>query len=277
MHEVHSYIWSDMAKDKELGIKTVEGMRIINAQSPDHQFIRVSMIPTLLSFVRENKAYADTFGIFEIGHTVDGTLADGTCNELTKLGACLFSKSESEEALFMRCRDVIAELVGDILHKKAEFVSCEPRFEYMHPVNTFAVKVDGSLIGTLSVPHPTVLANIDKKCAVAFFEITTKDFAAIEAGKVKYSEPSKFPGVDIDLTFAVDISTVDLTALTALAKSVSGEYLGDVKVKDIYTADGITALTLRFSFVSSERTLTKGELGTDKIIEAFAAQGINMK
>ena len=277
MHEVHSYIWSDMAKDKELGIKTVEGMRIINAQSPDHQYIRVSMIPTLLSFVRENKAYADTFGIFEIGHTVDGTLADGTCNELTKLGACLFSKSESEEALFMRCRDVIAELVGDILHKKAEFVSCEPRFEYMHPVNTFAVKVDGSVIGTLSVPHPTVLASIDKKCAVAFFEITTKDFAAIEAGKVKYSEPSKFPGVDIDLTFAVDISTVDLTALTALAKSVSGEYLGDVKVKDIYTADGITALTLRFSFVSSERTLTKGELGTDKIIEAFAAQGINMK
>ncbi len=277
MHEVHSYIWSDMAKDKELGIKTAEGVRVINAQSPDHQYIRISMIPTLLSFAKENKAYADTFGIFEIGHTVDGLNADGTCNELSKLGVCLFSKSESEEALFMRCRDVIAELVGDILHKDAEFVSVEPRFDYMHPVNTFAIKVGGAEIGALSVPHPTVLANIDKKCAVAFFEITTKDFAAVEPAKVKYAEPSKFPGVDIDLTFAVDISAVDLTKLTALAKSASGEYLTDVKVKDIYTADGVTALTLRFSFVSNERTLTKGELGTDKILEAFAAEGINLK
>ena len=277
MHEVHSYIWSDMAKDKELGIKTAEGVRVINAQSPDHQYIRISMIPTLLSFAKENKSYADTFGIFEIGHTVDGLNADGTCNELSKLGACLFSKTENEEALFMRCRDVIAELVGDILHKDAEFVSVEPRFDYMHPVNTFAVKVDGVEIGTLSVPHPTVLANIDKKCAVAFFEIVTKDFAAVEPAKVKYAEPSKFPGVDIDLTFSVDISAVDLTKLTALAKSASGEYLTDVKVKDIYTADGVTALTLRFSFVSNERTLTKGELGTDKILEAFAAEGINLK
>ena len=277
MHEVHSYIWSDMAKDKELGIKTAEGMRVINAQSPDHQYIRISMIPTLLSFTRENKAYADTFGIFEIGHTVDGLNADGTCNELTKLGVCLFSKTEGEEALFMRCRDVIAELVGDILHKNAEFASAEPRFDYMHPVNTFAVKVDGAEIGTLSVPHPTVLANIDKKCAVAFFEIVTKDFAAVEPAKVKYAEPSKFPGVDIDLTFSVDISAVDLTKLAALAKSASGEYLTDVKVKDIYTADGVTALTLRFSFVSNERTLTKGELGTDKILEAFAKEGVNMK
>ncbi len=277
MHEVHSYIWSDMAKDKELGIKTAEGVRVINAQSPDHQYIRISMIPTLLSFAKENKSYADTFGIFEIGHTVDGLNADGTCNELSKLGVCLFSKTENEEALFMRCRDVIAELVGDILHKDAEFVSVEPRFDYMHPVNTFAVKVGGCEIGTLSVPHPTVLANIDKKCAVAFFEITTKDFAAVEPAKVKYAEPSKFPGVDIDLTFSVDISAVDLTKLAALAKSASGEYLTDVKVKDIYTADGVTALTLRFSFVSNERTLTKGELGTEKIIEAFAAEGINLK
>ena len=277
MHEVHSYIWSDMAKDKELGIKTAEGVRVINAQSPDHQYIRISMIPTLLSFAKENKSYADTFGIFEIGHTVDGLNADGTCNELSKLGVCLFSKTESEEALFMRCRDVIAEIVGDILHKNAEFVSVEPRFDYMHPVNTFAVKVDGCEIGTLSVPHPTVLSNIDKKCAVAFFEITTKDFAAVEPAKVKYAEPSKFPGVDIDLTFSVDISVVDLTKLAALAKSASGEYLTDVKVKDIYTADGVTALTLRFSFVSNERTLTKGELGTDKILEAFAAEGINLK
>ena len=179
----------------------------------------------------------------------------------------------------MRCRDVIAELVGDILHKNAEFVSVEPRFDYMHPVNTFAVKVGGFEVGTLSVPHPTVLGNIDKKCAVAFCEIDVKKFAAQEIGKIKYKEPSKFPGMDIDLTFNADVSKVDLMALTALAKSVAGETLTDVKVKDIYTQDGVTALTLRFFFVSHEKTLNRQEVqgSVDKIIEAFKSEDLVMK
>ena len=279
LHEVHSYIWSDIQKDKELGIETVQGMRIINAQTPDHQYIRVSMIPTLLSFVKENKTYSDTYGIFEIGHTVNGVREDGLCREVNKLGVALYSKAKSEEALFMECRDIIAELTSDILHKNAEFKSCEAKYGYMHPVNTFEVLVDGTAIGILSVPHPTVLSNIDKKCAVAFFEIETEKFASVTAGKIKYAEPSKFPGMDIDLTFNADIGSVDLAALTATAKRASGEYLTAVKVKDIYTADGVCALTLRFSFVSAERTLTRGEVqeSVDKIIAAFEKESLTMK
>ena len=279
MHEVHSYIWSDSEKDKDLGIDTYRGMRIINAQTPDHQFIRISMIPTLLSFVKENRSYADNYGIFEIGHTVEGTLDNGLCREVSKLGAVLYSKTEGEEALFMQCRDVVSELVSDILHRDVEFTSVEAEFGYMHPVNTFAISVGGERVGTLSVPHPTVLGNIDKKCAVSFFEIDVKKFAAKEIGKIKYKEPSKFPGMDIDLTFNADISSVNLNTLTAIAKSVAGETLTDVKVKDIYTADGVTALTLRFFFVSHEKTLNRQEVqgSVDKIIESFKAEGLVMK
>ena len=101
LHEVHSYIWSDVQKNRELGIETPENVRIINAQTPDHKYLRVSMIPTLLSFVKENKSYSDSFGIFEIGHTVDGFKENGYCNEEKKLGCVLYSKNESEEELFM--------------------------------------------------------------------------------------------------------------------------------------------------------------------------------
>ena len=279
MHEVHSYIWSDMQKEKELGIETVRGMRIINAQSPDHQYIRASMIPTMLAFLRENKAYSETFGIFEIGHTVDGTNEDGTCREITKLGAAFFSKALTEEDLFMHCRDIIAELSSDILHKNPVFTSVEPAYGYMHPVNTFDVSVDGVKFGTLSVPHPTVLSNIDKKCAVAFFEIETAAFASVKVGKVKYAEPSKFPAIDIDLTFNADVSAINFSSLSEKAKEIAGELLADIKVKDIYTADGVTALTLRFSFVSAERTLSKQELtpSTDALIAELAKEGLVFK
>ncbi len=277
-HEVHSYIWSDSKKNEDLGIKTPTNVSIINAQTPDHTHLRVSMIPTLLAFVKENKSYSDDFGIFEIGHTVEGLKENGECNEKNKLGAVIFSKTMTEEAVFLKMRDIAAELIADILHKDAKFESSE-LYDFCHPVNTFDIMVDGVKIGYIAVPHPTVLDNIDKKSAISFFEIFTEDFAKITAADVKYAEPSKFPAIEIDMTFSADVSKIDFDALTAAAKEAAGELLSDVRLKDIYTADGISAVTFRFAFVSSERTLTKQELAptTDAICKALEPQGLTLK
>ncbi len=279
MHEVHSYIWSDIQKNRELGIETPDNVRIINAQTPDHAILRVSMIPTLLSFVKDNRAYADDFGIFEIGHTVCGLREDGMCDEQNKLGAAFFSKSTDEETLFLRARDAVAELCSDILHRAPEFVSAECDFDFEHPVNSFDIVIDGVKLGYLSVPHPTVLENIDKKCAVAFFEIFTEKFATVKVGSAKYSVPSKFPAIDIDVTFTADIGAIVFGDVVAAAKSAAGEMLSDVKVQDIYSADGVSAITLRFSFVAMDRTLTKQELTpvTDAVAAELAKLGLAVK
>ena len=279
LHEVHSYIWSDAKKNAELGIETPDNVTVINAQTPDHAHLRVSMIPTLLAFAKENRGYADSFGIFEIGHTVDGLREDRTCNEQNKLGVVLYSKACGEEALFGRAVDMARELVADILHKDAQFESIEAPFDFAHPVNSFAITVEGKRVGYVGVPHPTVLENVDKKCAVAFFEIVTADFASVKADTTKYKEPSKFPAIEIDMTFNADISAVDFVALCASAKSVAGESLSDVRVHDIYTADGVSALTLRFAFVSEERTLSKQELtpAIDAIVAELSKMGLSIK
>ena len=280
MHEVHSYIWSDDAKNAELGIRTPENVRVINAQTPDHQYLRVSMIPTLLSFARENKSYRDEFSIFEIGHTVEGLRADGACNEQNKLGVVTYSKLADEETLFLRMRDVVSELCLDILHRRPAFVSGEVDFDFEHPVNSFDIVVEGVKIGYLSVPHPVVLGNIDKKCAVAFFEINTEAFSRIPAAANKYKEPSRFPAIDIDLTYVADPSRVVFEDVVRVATEVAGELLSDVKLKYVYTdAEGVTAITFTFSFVSAERTLSKQEIEptTAAITAALGALGLVFK
>ena len=279
LHEVHSYIWSDAKKNAELGINTPDNVTVINAQTPDHAHLRVSMIPTLLAFAKENRGYADSFGIFEIGHTVDGLREDRTCNEQNKLGVVLYSKSCGEEALFGRAVDMAKELVSDILHKDAQFESIDAPFDFAHPVNSFAITVEGKTVGYVGVPHPTVLENVDKKCAVAFFEIATAEFASVKADTTKYKEPSKFPAIEIDMTFNADISAVDFIALCNAAKTVAGGSLADVRVHDIYNADGVSALTLRFAFVSEERTLSKQELtpAIDAIVAELSKMGLSIK
>ena len=280
IHEVHSYIWSDIKKNDELGIETPDNVRIINAQTPDHAILRRSMIPTLLSFAKENRGYADDFGIFEIGHTVDGKRENGECDEQNKLGVLLYSKTKNEETLFLRAADAVRELVCDILHKTPEFVSADCDYDFEHPVNSFDITVDGKKIGYISVPHPTVCENIDKKCAIAFFEIKTEAFAKTAVGALKYAEPSKFPAIEIDVTFATDPAGLVFGQLVECAKNAAGELLSDMWLKDVYTAeDGSYAVTFRFAFLSRERTLTKQELTpvVEAITSAYSALGIAIK
>ena len=280
LHEVHSYIWSDKAKNDELGIETPDNVKIINAQTPDHAVLRRTMIPTLLAFAKENKSYSDSFGIFEIGHTVEGLRENGECNEQNKLGVVLYSKTECEESLFMRARDIARELCCDVLHTEPEFISAECEYGFQHPVNSFDIFIAGEKIGYIGVPHPTVLENIDKKCAVSFVEIKTEAFAKVEVARAKYQEPSKFPAIEIDVTFTADVGAIVFGELVKSAKAAGGEMLREVVVKDIYTAeDGSSSITLRFSFASAERTLTKQELtpATDAIIAALAPAGLALK
>ena len=278
MHEVHSYIWSDLAKNRALGIETPENVRVINAQTPDHQFLRVSMIPTLLSFTKENRGYGEEFSIFEIGHTVEGLRADGKCNEQKKLGAVLFSRKESEEKTFLRARDAIVELCEDILHKSPVFTPTEPVFGFEHPQNCYTVSVADTVIGYLSLPYPTVKEAIDKKASIAFFEIHTDTFSKVSAGIVKYTEPSRFPAIEMDMTFVCEIGSVNFELLKDAAKAATDAPLTSVSVQDIYEGDGekSATLTLRFAFSASDRTLTKQELlpAMDAIAKAYATLGV---
>ena len=65
-----------------------------------------------------------------------------------------------------------------------------------------------------------------------------------------------------------------------MAKAVAPKNLASVKVKDIYTKDDVSSLTLRFAFTSTERTLTRAEVQewVDAILAEYKANaGLEMK
>ena len=279
MHEVHSYIWCDKAKYAEIGIEVEPNVSLLNAQTPEHTVLRRSMIPTLLSFTQENKGFAKTYGIFEIGHVVLGTNDDGTCCERKMLGAVLYSRDEGEEATFLAVRDRVAALFDRILHKTPRFVRTEAAHKWQHPVNSFAVVCDGVTVGTLAATHPAVSQSIDKKAAICFAELDMESFAALAEGVLPYKEVSKYPAIDIDLCFIASIPAIDFDVLKEAAYRAAGEILTGIAVSDVYESGEESTLTLRFTFSSSERTLTKSELQDtiDAIIGQYGALGLQFK
>ncbi len=278
MHEVHSYIWYDGKKMKKLGLDIDENVRILNMTTPENGTLRSTMLPTLLGFAYDNRSFAKSFGIFEVGRVIEGIKENNECNERKKLGFLTFSKEDSEKELYFKTLDVVRCLFDHIKHGAVTFKKAEPKFNYQHPKNTSDILYDGIKVGTINTLHPKNLAKIDKNSAVVCVELDLMIVEELEVKAVNFEEPSKFPSIDYDLSFVINDS-IRYEQIASAWESQNVAELGEAQVIDLYEADGVKSMAVRLTFSSDERTLSMEEVQSvvDKAIENLAKMGVTLK
>lgn len=275
LHEVHSYIWAYYDEYKALGLAVEDNVKLLNATNPNIETLRRSMIPTQLCQVRGNTAFAPSFGIFEIGRTVDGLDENGMCREYKKLAITLFSKTDSTETLYLSLRDMLAVLSLDIKHKPLSFTAEKATHDYQHPRNLNTVLCDGVALGELGVVHPTVAKKIDKKAAIVYAEIDVRAFSEIADAGIVYREPSRFPGMEVDLSFVSET----YAPIGAAIEAANCPWIQDVDVVDTYRDESGKSITVRLVFSDDQRTLKREEVMevADQIIASLSKQNIALK
>ena len=277
LHELHSYVWSYYDELKAIGLDADGVIKLDGATNPNIETIRRSIIPTQLCQVKSNTSFALRFGIFEIGRVVTGLDENNNCIEKKKLAITLFSKIAPVSVLFYKLRDILEIMSDDIKHKPLTFEAKQAEYPYQHPVNLNRVFCDGVEIGEIGIIYPTVQKKIDKKASIVYAEIDVDAFANIENASIQYIEPSRFPEMEIDLSF---ISKTFAPISIAIAEAKS-PLVKNVYVTDIYEDenDGSKSITTRIVFAHPERTLTKEEVTevTDKIIATLKDKGIELK
>lgn len=277
LHELHSYVWAYYDELKALGIDVEGEIKLEGASNPNIETIRKSIIPTQLCQVKQNTSFALRFGIFEIGRVVTGLDENNLCVEKKKLAITLFSKIAPVSVLFYKLRDILEVMSDDIKHKPLSFEPIEATSNYQHPRNLNRIICDGVEIGQIGIVHPTVQKKIDKKAAIVFAEVDVEAFANIENASIQYVEPSKFPEIEVDLSF---VSPKFAPIAKAIAETRS-PLIKNVYVTDIYDDenDGTKSITTRIVFSHSDKTLTKEEVQevTDSIIESLKNDGIELK
>lgn len=277
LHELHSYVWSYYDELKAIGLDADGVIKLDGATNPNIETIRRSIIPTQLCQVKSNTSFALRFGIFEIGRVVTGLDENNNCIEKKKLAITLFSKIAPVSVLFYKLRDILEIMSDDIKHKPLTFEAKQAEYPYQHPVNLNKVFCDGVEIGEIGIVYPTVQKKIDKKASIVYAEIDVEAFANIKNASIQYIEPSRFPEMEIDLSF---ISKTFAPISIAIAEAKS-PLVKNVYVTDIYEDenDGSKSITTRIVFAHPERTLTKEEVTevTDQIIGSLKAKGIELK
>ncbi len=275
LHELHSYVWAYTDEFKKLGIEVEENIKLLNSTNPNIETIRKSIIPTQLCQVKSNTGFSTDFGVFEIGHVIDGVDENNMCKEYKKLAITLFSKTKSLEKLYFELRDMIAVVVEDLRHKSLSFEKMEATHSYQHPKNLNKILCDGTVIGEIGVAHPVVSKKIDKKAAIVYAEIDINDLTNIENSGITYDEPSKYPSMEVDLSFVADRYEVIGNAISA----TNSELIKKVFVTDIYEDENGKSITVRIIFSQKDRTLTREEVMevVDSIVDTLKTSGVNLK
>ncbi len=256
LHELHSYVWQYFDEYKQLGIEVEENVELINATNPNIKTIRNSIVPTQLCQVKYNTGYASDFGVFEIGRTVEGLNAEGMCDEHKKLCITLFSKTKEIEQLYFELRDMLAVVTDDIKHRNLTFKKIEATHSYQHPKNLNEIYCDGVKLGCIGIVNSVVSKKIDKKANIVFAEIDVEEFAKITNASISYEEPSRFPGIDIDLSFLSN----SFAPINEAVNNANCPLIKGIDVTDIYVDDSGKSITVRIFFAHPERTLTKEEV-----------------
>lgn len=275
LHELHSYVWQYYDEYKALGMEIEDNIKLAGATNPNIETIRKSIIPTQLCQVKTNTNFSTDFGVFEIGRTVDGLKDDGLCNERKKLCITLYSKTKSLETLYVELATMLSVISDNIKHKALTFVPMEATLSYEHPRNLNEVSCDGVVLGKIGVVHPTVSKKIDKKAAIVFAEIDVPAFTEITDAGIHYQEPSRFPEMEIDLSFMSE-------TFAPIGKAIADancSLIKDVAVVDTYRDENGKSITTRMTFSHPERTLTTEEVMevANSIIDALSKDGIALK
>lgn len=284
MNEVHSYIWYESKLNKELGIVTEPNIRIVNSVTAENDTIRSTMIPSMLGFVAKNVDSNPEMGMYEIGRVANGLKPDGLCDERKRLTFVVASKKLSDKEVYFKCKEIIEQLVTSLKNIVPTFKIKEElaNYNYVHPVNSAAIMLKEEEIGFFSVLNPRVKNKLDKKLNVAFAEIDIESLEKVAAEGLCYTEISKYPGITIDLSLLVD-KTVRYENIVRYIKEYNSEYLKSYRLVDIFEDEkllpGKKSVTIRFEFVSKERTLESQEIQrmVDELLGILAAKGAELR
>ncbi|MBQ4067491.1 MAG: phenylalanine--tRNA ligase subunit beta [Clostridia bacterium] len=275
LHELHSYVWAYHDEYKALGIEIEKNVELVNATNPNIKTIRKSIVPTQLCQVKYNTSYASEFGVFEIGKVVNGYKENGLCDEHKKLCITLFSKTKDMEKLYFELRDILAIITDELKHRSLTFAKAEAAHSYQHPKNLNSIYCNGVLLGEIGIVNAQVSKKIDKKANIVYAEIDVEAFASIANASISYSAPSKFPEIEIDLSFVSET----FAPIARAIEDANCSLIKKVSLVDTYTDENGKSITIRLLFSHPERTLTKDEVleVVNGIAGQLEAQGITIK
>lgn len=276
----YSFVHGDLLT--KAGQKPADSYRLVNSLSPELQYYRQTITPSLLSVVHGNiRQGYDHFALFEVNKShpkQHGMTEENVPAEVDMVALVVASKKSGEGAAYYEAKrhlDYLAQSLGlDLIYSP---IDADPNypvtapFEYRRSALVTDARTD-TFLGIVGEYKKSVARAFKLSEHAAGFEIgSIPVLEAVQKLTSSYRPISRYPGVERDICFQVPAAMLydKVFQETQQALKSAGLETSVVPV-DIYQADGSTTknITLRLSMTSHEKTLTGDEV-TD-IVQSVA-------
>lgn len=249
--------------------------RLSNALSPDLQYYRTGVLPSLLDKVHANiKAGHDEFMLFEIGKIHDKELPltdENLPSEQTFIDGVYASKKPRVGAPFYKARKLVDRLLADI-NVEADFVKiAESDTDVPAPFDgqrsAWIVAKNDDKLGIVGELSQAVRRNFKLPDYTAAFSLDIEKLQAClaESREHNYRPLSRFPSIsqDISLRSSVEISHDELLRTVRQCLDEPENLHCQIQTLGIYQPKDNAAIkttTFRLTFTSYQQTLTDAEV-----------------
>jgi phenylalanyl-tRNA synthetase beta chain len=271
----YSFVHGDLLH--KAGQESRHSYRITNSISPDLQYYRQSLTPSLLNLVHPNlKNGFDDFALFELNkvHSKQEGLIDEVPVELHRLALVLAHKKPQSGAVYYQAKEMLEYLTKslgvEVAYQPLELTD-EAIFRPFEIKRSATVldKRTGQQLGVIGEYKVAVGRNFKLPASTAGFELLPEALLAAGQAANQYTPLSRYPGTERDICFQVAESVTYGQVVDAVVDALTKTPLEtSVSPVDIYRADtGDTKnITVRIKMTAHDRTLTGDE--ANEVIDA---------
>lgn len=270
-NEVLTYSFVHEQTIRSAGQDPTQAFHLGNALSPDLQYYRLSITPSLLDKVHMNiKTGHDEFALFEIGkaHRVGDNDDEGLPREYGRI-ALVWSTKKSDQTAYYAAKHYLERLTPDCTYVPLEAFTAEHEiFRQLaapfEPSRSAVIMNGEHFVGVVGEYRASVVNAFKLPKATAGFELFLSHLEKISP--TPYHPLSRFPSTsqDISLKAPSDVSYDTLHDVIAGALvEAAGDIVAELKPIGIYQSDDDTSTkttTFHIEFTHHERTLTDADI-----------------
>ncbi len=267
---VHGKLLAAAGQNLDLAFK------IRNALSPDLQYYRLSLTPSLLGQIHKNiKDGFDAFSLFEIGkvHIKNhfDELEDSIPAEMPRLSLVVANKDGSPADAYYLAKKYLTELLNH-LQIKFSLVRTDPEFfgdkipvtAPFSQINSATIFIDEKPAGIIGNINPQTALKLKLPSGAAAVEMDLHGLLDKFNTDPIYKPIGKFPSVHQDVTVEVPAGAIYSAVERKVARILSSsKFKFSVHPVSIYQADAASAtkkITFALELSHAERTLQKAEV-----------------
>lgn len=269
--ETFTYSFTSRDVQELAGYDVTRMLAVQNPLSSDFEFMRTSLLPSLLQVVLQNQDRFRSQELFEIAHAYyhpEGKGWTDLPNERLMLGAAVLDEDEA----WRRAKGIAEQTfealgIRDVTWKRLEN---DPLW---HPGRSVQAWKGNHYLATVGELHPAISARYGFEARVGLCEIALEHAFEEASDAVRYSGIPQFPEAKRDLAVIVK-RTVAVQDLLDRAKSAS-TYLRSIEWFDTYSGKGMDAekksVAFHLEFSAPDRTLETEEVETqlNSVFEAW--------